>query len=128
MSQTDAEMIGHYESKKSYFAALVSGVECDVDESRIIWRHKESEVNSACSELLAKAEVDGIGLDPFSKGVMLFQDGYSYSSHQKAYIYAKKELTPQYASLDLLPEGLQPYQMGFRKIDKNWYISYEYVN
>jgi len=126
--QTDAEMKNLYESKKDYFSALVSGVDCHVEKHKILWRHEKTKANAACLELLAKVGADGIGIDPISQGIMLFPSERGYSSHQKGYIYSEKELTPQYASLDAQPSGLQPYQMGFKKIDEKWYITYEYTN
>lgn len=126
--QTDAEMKGHYERKKYYFSALISGVDCHIEQNEILWRHKKIKADSACLELLAKADVDGIGIDPMSQGIMLFPTERGNSSRQKGYVYSEKELTPQYASLDAPPSGLQPYQMGFKKIDAKWYITYEYAN
>jgi hypothetical protein len=126
--QTDAKMQSHYESRKEYFSALVSGANCHIEKEKILWRHEATKGDATCLELLAKVEADGIGIDPISKGIMVFPSGRNYSSGQKGYIFSTKELTPLYPSLDKHPIGLQPYQTGFKKIDKNWYITYEYAN
>lgn len=126
--QTDVEMKKLYESKKEYFSALVSRVDCHVEKNEILWRHEKKQASAACLELLAKAEIDGIGVDPITQGIMLYPSERGYSSSQKGYIYSEKELTPQYPSLDAHPSGLQPYRMGFKKIDEKWYITYEYAN
>ncbi|WP_145930977.1 hypothetical protein [Immundisolibacter cernigliae] len=126
--QTDAEMRSLYESKKEYFTALVSGIDCNVKKSGILWRSEKEQSSTACLDILEKARIDGIGIDPISQGIMLFPSGRGYSSHQKGYVYSEKELEPQFTSLDVRPNELQPYQRGFKKIDENWYITYEYVN
>lgn len=125
---TDAEMQNLYEIRKAYFSALVAGGDCHIDKNRILWRHEKAKASAACLELLAQVRADGIGVDPISQGIMLFPSERGCSSRQKGYIYSEKELLPQYASLDAHPIGLQAYQMGFKKIDEKWYISYEYDN
>ena len=126
--QTDAKMQSHYESKKEYFSALVTGADCHIEKNKTLWRHEATKSNAACLALLTKVQADGIGIDPFSEGIMVFPSGPNYSSHQKVYIFSAKELAPLYPSLDEHPTGLQPYQRGFKRIDEKWYITYEYVN
>ncbi|MDY0037304.1 MAG: hypothetical protein RBS05_15445 [Zoogloea oleivorans] len=126
--QTDAKMQSLYENKKEYFSALVTGADCHIEKNKILWRHEVTKSNTACLELLAKVEADGIGVDPISEGIMVFPSSRNYSSHRKGYIFSAKALTPLYPSLDEHPAGLQPYQMGFKKIDEKWYITYEYAN
>jgi len=126
--QTDAKMQNHYENKKEYFSALVTSADCHIEKNKILWRHELSKGNTACLDLLAKVGADGIGIDPISEGVMVFPSGRNYSSQRKGYIFSTKSLAPLYPSLDEHPIGLQPYQMGFKRIDKKWYISYEYAN
>ena len=125
--QTDAKMQSHYKNKKEYFSALVTGDNCHI-EKKILWRHEATKDDTACLKLLAKVEADGIGIDPISQGVMVFPSERNYSSHRKGYLFSAKELAPLYPSLDEHPIGLQPYQMGFKKIDAKWYITYEYAN
>lgn len=118
----------HYESKKESFHELVMGTTCHIENDKILWRNEAATDNTACSALLAKVEADGVGIDPISGGVMIIPSLRGYSSPKKGYIFSPTALAPLYPSLDEHPPDLQPYQMGFKRIDENWYITYEYVN
>lgn len=126
--ETDARMQRHYENRKEHFHNLVMAPHCQIKKSKILWRNEDTEDNALCRELLTKIEADGVAIDPGSGGIMIIPSQRGYSSHQKGYIFSPKALAPLYPSLDEHPPDLQPYQMGFKRIDENWYITYEYVN
>lgn len=127
-SNTDAKMQSHYEKKKEYFSALVSGTDCHFDKDKILFRSEVTKENSACLKLMAEVEANGVDIDPFSGRVVVYPFWLNFSSKQKGYVYSAEELTPLYPSLDEHPEDLHPYERGYKKIADKWYIYYEYVN
>jgi hypothetical protein len=126
--QTDAELQRNYDRNRVHFSTLAEGTVCAIGLHGILWRRNVTETTAACVELLDKIDAAGVGQDPFSEGIIVYPSGSNYSSHQKQYVFTKKKVTRLYSSLDKMPVDLQPYVRGYRKIDENWYISYEYVN
>ena len=52
--------------------------------------------------------------------------GLATGGSSKGLVYATKNLAPLYKNLDTLPPDLQSNVTGYRKINKFWYIYYEW--
>ena len=116
---TDKDMIVHFEQNRNAFQELVG------PKSDCLTSNKPGPV---CLKLMKQLSVFSVGNEPFIKGAVSI-DFKSFETENKGYLYSKSEaVKPLYENLDKMPSGLNPYQKGYKKISKNWYIFYEHLN
>ena len=125
-SQLDADLEYAFAKNQVLLNALVDGSICSTPTEVAHWVHRPQNTTTACIELMRKADVYGVGPDGLSGGIMVFMNKTSAVTTHKNLVFSRRPLSPLHKSLDEVPLGLQPYARAYRKMDVNWYISFEY--
>jgi len=80
-----------------------------------------------CKALMKSLDIMGVSFLAFKDRVIGIES-HGFTTHNKGLAYSKAKIAPLYSNLDRRPADLEAYSKGFKKIDENWYIYYEYLN
>lgn len=116
---TDQEMVVHFEQNRESFVKLVA-----LDSDCL----KDDKPGPVCSKLMKQLNIFSVGKEPTIKEAIAI-DFKSFETENKGYLFSKSEnVKPIYQNLDTMPAGLGHYEKGYKQINKDWYIFYEYLN
>lgn len=113
---TDIEMEDFFRTNKSSLTRLLNENDCISEGTK----------DAKCKALMKEMNIFSMHRDSASEAIFL--DYNDFVTQNKGFVYSKEKLVPLYANLDSRPNNLESYKKGYKEIEENWYIYYEYLN